>query len=332
MRLLIFAHRGEAQTFIKKRDFKSLDFNIYQYENEYLYICGEGIYEVMSMLSQIIKKYEINEIINYGISGSLDEKIEIDSIHEVRTSYHQNYEEMEFKSFTLNKDADLDCISTTKRVLTDKQGLELKPFGDIIDRELWAMAYVANKLSISLRSFKLISDFAGNMTDCFDLKQRAHFFSEKLYSHYQQSFLESTKINEDKQKQPIIFYPFRLTQFQRNRLNKIIPSIDEIFLKEQIKEISEYKIQDKEKANKLINRCFTHLYPIKAKINSKIESMFFEFNSIGAKISFDENLEKEYFNLSMQINSQTNIDKLKAQLDELKYNEFKSIFEGDIDV
>ena len=61
MLLFVFAHRGEAQTFISKLKLKSIDDrgNLYGNSEILLLLAGEGIYSVMVRLPYVLGKYEV---------------------------------------------------------------------------------------------------------------------------------------------------------------------------------------------------------------------------------------------------------------------------------
>ena len=74
MKLIHIAHRGEAQEFLKVLDLKADTkiSGIYSNSEFALVISGEGIPETISKLSYTISKFNIDEILNFGIAGTLN--------------------------------------------------------------------------------------------------------------------------------------------------------------------------------------------------------------------------------------------------------------------
>lgn len=190
MRLLVFAHRGEAQNFLKNTEFvaNSLNLSLYKNDNHFILVSGEGIknsLESVALCCGLIGT-KIKEVLNLGIAGSLHDTIKTDSIYSIRTSYSHGSMEPRFNSYSsADQHAKVDCISASNRVVSSEDASRLKPFAKIVDRELWAIASISKRLNFPFRSYKLISDQAGVDTNCFDLKSKAKVFSETLYDFYE---------------------------------------------------------------------------------------------------------------------------------------------------
>lgn len=326
MNLLVFAHRGEAQTFIKELNAKSIETNLYQSSDELIYICGEGIYDVLTNLALIINDYKPLNILNYGIAGSLSTTLNINEIYSISSVYLEDNNELEFKSFPLK--GDIECISAHNRVLDNEYAQRLRPIAKIIDRELWAIAKVAAFFKINCSSYKIISDFAGENTDCFDLKDKAKFFSEKLFNHYQanENKIKNTNIVEK------IEIPFEMSQYQKNVISKLIKEIDEKDLEIIIKTFREKNKLTKKDTNDFINEIKKQIYPVKYQIINQIEQEIQNLKVSGMKVYFDENLEKEKLNLNIEINSQKNVTDCIKAFENFNYDEFLKIFKGDLNV
>ena len=193
--LLVFAHRGEAQVFLEKAAVKrKMDrFEMWELDEEkgcdYLLISGEGrinaLCRVASALGWLSRKRELTRVVNLGIAGALDD-LAGDAIYPIRTSYAHTGAKPVFQSFTsAEKNATLDAVSSDERVLDDKMAVKLSYFGQIVDRELWGIARAASEFRLPFLSYKIISDRAGSKTNCFELKNRARKWSEKLWFFYQ---------------------------------------------------------------------------------------------------------------------------------------------------
>ncbi len=203
MRLLTFAHRGEAQVFLKRENYKSISFffdGLYENGGDLLLITGEGLQKTTEKTAAVCASYnkKISHVINFGIAGSLSPELTLGEIYSVRTVYKEN----EFHSFTTRGMTSrtaphFDCISALERVVNDEKAAKLGCFAQIVDRELWAIGSLASLFKIPFRSHKLIADQflfqTGSQTSCFDLRERAADFSEKIYDYFYQN-LKSEKI------------------------------------------------------------------------------------------------------------------------------------------
>ena len=212
MEICILAHRGEAQTFIKELKAKALSEDLYEFSKGLIYISKEGPYEIMVKLGVMLKEFNIKEIINLGIAGSLSTQLEVGEIYEIRCVYLEDNAKIQFQSYTLNPNASFDCITAHSRVLNNDHRIQLAPIADIVDRELWAIAKVAHNYKVNCKSFKLISDLAGDQTQCFDLKEKAKEYSDKLFEFY----LKKEIIHKDYTQK--LESPFKGSQYQRSQL------------------------------------------------------------------------------------------------------------------
>jgi nucleoside phosphorylase len=337
MKLIHLAHRGEAQEFLKVLALKAdpRQSGVYFDDSVVLVISGEGIPETISKLSYAISIYSPTDIINYGIAGSLSKRVEVNSFYEIRTSYLYEDDKPKFKSFTTQNDSSkIDCISTNQRVLSDMYADILSNFAGIVDRELWGVGFVAKSFNLPFRSFKLISDIAGESTHCFDLKERALEFSSALCEFY------LTNINSPILENLVFTPPIIMSFSNRVRYQKLITNLnlkeniteEEILKSIEVENILEEKIRSKEKANQILAKLESKLNPINSIANDQIQNATKAFTNIGAKVKFDKALETKSFNLSIDINSQKNLDNLKRSIDIFDYKKIEKIWSGDLNV
>jgi len=186
MNLLTFAYLGEAQEFIKMNGCKPvLSISKYAYNNEkdLLLITGEGIESTTVRMKIVFEKYnnQISKVINIGISGALDESLELKSVHRIRNVFKENSNES-YSTEDIN--STLDCITANNRVLDTEYARKLLPLAPIVDRELWACAKICHEFNVPFRSFKLISDYAGKTSDTAGILSNAKEYSEKLFEYY----------------------------------------------------------------------------------------------------------------------------------------------------
>lgn len=337
MQLIVIAHRGEAQEFIKNLYLKADESlsGLYTSDQLALLISGEGIFDVFTKLPFIFAKHNIKNVLNYGIAGALDKKLEIGQIISIRTVYGFNETKPKFHSFTSNsKNANYDCITTDERVLSDEFAKKINPFAPIVDRELWAIAKCCSQYKIPFDSFKLISDYAGTQTACFDIKEKALEYSEALFEEYlrfdQSNRLEMIDIQT----------PITMSFSNKVKYKKVITSlslrenksIDEILSGIDIDKIKALDIKPKNKASILIEKLDTQLNPVRTKINQKLEIYFKTFTDIGAKVKIDPKLETQKFNLSIDVNNAKNLKNLKLALESFDFKKIDKLWNGEIDV
>lgn len=340
MKLLIFAHRTEAKVFLEKLPFKPLALNfqnVFQTENLILLISGEGLQETTQRLSAICGHFygKITEIINFGVAGSLSAKIELDKIYSVRTSYAENFEKTtEFKSFcSIDSKSKIDCISSLNRVLTNEKAKIHSHFADLVDRELWAIGSVCNLFKIPFRSFKIVSDFAGNSTRCFDVQEKSDFFSLELFNFYQD--LESEKLTfPQKIELPVGFY-FTNTQekIYQNSIKslkiKLQKTEDEILKGLELKKILDLGKKPKQCTNILLEKLNSLLNPFNSTLQSKLEKFVKPLKEANCSVKFAKDFENDIFTLSAKIENKKNLEKLKIALENFEYEKVIKILNGE---
>ena len=194
-KLFIFAHKGEAQTFIQKLQMRLIKDSfqkaeVYQNEQDYLLVSGEGSYRVIFNLTHLISSFpQIEKIYNFGIAGILDseQKEKINQIYPINICYSSRGNDFNFQSFSTQEQKKikqkLSCISTDERIKNQETATKLSIIADLVDRESWSIGYVCHFLKKKFYCYKMISDIADEKVDCFELKQKAKFFSDELYKY-----------------------------------------------------------------------------------------------------------------------------------------------------
>jgi len=186
MKLLTFAHRGEAQYFLKFDSFQPINFQfegLFKNENNYLLLTSEGLESTEHRMKAVMKNIdiELSEVINLGIAGALTDDIELESVHHV----NRVNKEDETKSYQIqDKKSGLDCISSINRVQDINYKNKLLTEAQIVDRELWAIADICSRYKLPISSIKLISDYAGHSNDTKQIIQKAKEYSKKLYDYF----------------------------------------------------------------------------------------------------------------------------------------------------
>ena len=333
MKLIHLAHRGEAQQFLKDLDVnadQSME-GLYIGHDEIVLIGSEGIENTLTKLSYCLGRFKVTEVLNFGIAGALDKNLKLDEVYEIRTSYCFN-EKVQYKSFQANLKG-LDCITTNKRVLDNDYADELSNFAPIVDRELWAVGLVCKSQNIPFSSFKLISDYAGAQTNCFDIKEKAAEYSIVLSNTYKGLI---TKIDVEQE----YTIPFHLSFTHKKLIDKKIKiaskkydqSYQVVLDNIKLNEIVNFEMRDKEKVTEFLIRLEEYINPINHKALNLLKKEIGVFEKIGAKVVLDTKLENEDFTLQMKINSQTNIDNLKRACDQFSFSKYQKVWNGEFDV
>lgn len=320
MDLCVIAHRGEAQAFTK--GLKAISPHFYQGDQYSVLISGEGVFEASKLGAYL---HSFSRVLNFGIAGALNKNLKLETIYPIRTHYLHLGHAPEFKSFTTNENNPFDCITSFERIHTNERALELGNFADIVDRESWLLAKICMDEEIPFESHKLISDYAGEQTNCFDIKDKALEYSEELFLYYQD--LKSLSKKEDVKN--TFNLPGSFTQ--RKRLSKILTALS--FKKDLSVEelIEKYPFPtEKQELNSYIENLNQKLNPIQAQIQRKIDSLQKPFDEIGAKIIFDPKLEKKKIRVQMEINDQKNIDNLSSLLSKTQFSDFEDLWNGDV--
>lgn len=350
-RLLIFAHRGEAQAFFNEWDLLPVNFyftGLFKNKDHFVLITGEGPKEASEKSVAVLSSFkdEITEIVNIGIAGSLTPKLKVGDHVWVRSSYAQNAERCEFKSFTTKTHDNIDCITAYSRVTTPEEKKTLSSFADIVDRELWSIASAGHLFRVDVLALKLISDESDSTDICQLVKDGAPALSKKLFTEYQ------NYLKRQESKAPIILVApksntiedFILTHpklyFTTSQTRKLTTLLRGLALKkildgEEIKTFTQNLIEStadsissKEISKMLLNLLGEKLNPLNTQIKSKIAEALAPLTDTGAQANFDPELEQDYIQLNYQIRSTKDQKKLILALEQFNYQKIKDIFSG----
>lgn len=328
MILLCFAHLGEAQTFIKELRLKQSGPQFYQGDQLDLLITGEGPLEVLTTLPYYLGKKQYQKVMNLGIAGALDHSLELGKVYAIRTIYSNLNQEIQFHSYSTENEGH-DCITADKRVIDDHFKNDLKNFAPIVDREAWALAKSCKKLKIDFTIYKLISDYAGDQTQCFDLKARALEFSDELYTFFREQDHLSAK------KKPSIELPFKTSLTLERRIYSLLAKLNiknQEQLQNLIKETGYIAKASKEDSKAFIKVLEEKIAPVTSKVHQLLANEFQSFHNIGASIHYPQNLESKKLVLKMEINSPQNITNLIKALSHFDYHNIEKIWDGEFDV
>lgn len=344
MRLLVFAHRAEAQTFLKQANYRSIEsknFPIYRNDDSYLIICGEGIFNALECTSATLSKFEdINLVLNFGVAGALDDKSELDSIVEVRTCYAIINDVLEFKSFTSTSKTKIDCITSSSRALDNTEAVKLTPFANIVDRELWAISKAAGNYSVDFKAFKLISDLPyqqdSSQSICEIVKEKAEYYSDKLYKEYL-NILDHPSIEKKFSIEVYKELYFTISQYRSystlmTQLLTKYESEEAILKLISIDKIISLEVLPKQRTSILLEKLREILTPFNSKLQTQLNSVLSPLHEARVKTTLSKNLESDQFKISATIQNEVELKKIVRALSNLDYQAYKSLMRGNVDV
>jgi hypothetical protein len=325
--LLIFAHYGEAQA-----------FNDSPIPNTEILICGEGrtnaLYKTTEHLARTKEKYF--RAVNLGVVGSLNETMKIGEIFSIKTVYAEN----EFKSFRLDDDqAQIDLITAENRINQEETKKHLSHYAKLVDRELWSIAFACSKQNIKLYSLKLVSDFSDGTIACDDISQGAKSYSKQLYDYFLKNYLINNESRYSSKKEVNLEWEndFHFSFSQRKKLENLLERLsilgyENCLNKELIDKCKVYSPLPKERTNFLLKKLSHQLNPYMAKIEAKLVDLTGPLTEIGAKIHFSADYEEDYFTISMKIENEKNLQRLKESIDKINYKCIMDTLNGANDV
>lgn len=190
MILLMFAHRGEAQEFIRRKHNIPVDFyfsGVYRSTDEILLITNGGLQQTREKMISICNYFgkNITKVINLGIAGSLTDRLQLNQIYAIRKIYHEPDQNDLYPSFVCaDQKSKIDCVTVREPILDNKSANGFANIAQVVDQELWACAAVSKDYNLPLRAYKLISDRIGDDNSAAILKSRAATFSKHLFDFY----------------------------------------------------------------------------------------------------------------------------------------------------
>lgn len=357
--LLSFAHRGEARAFLQEYKAHQLQTDFYELDTPFesldvfLLITGEGYEDSMTNLSYILGKYpQINKMINYGVCGLLrkDLFLEINDLVGIRTVYadnaHQESKKMSFKSFTLDSAHSteaFDIVTTRERILSREKADYLDNFSALVDRELWAQAFVANRWDIPLSSYKVISDYADGEI-CEQVKESSPLWSDQLLRHFieNQESPKQRKIREEALFQINAFFNegdkefFHITLSQERSLQRLLQAhhikgheFEELKEKIYFSQLLEKKMRPKDRTKELVISLSETLNPMELRLKNQLKTLTYPIEKLSAQVKHDQDYDKEKLHLSMTLQSAEDFQRLGEALQRFPYKKWTSILRGE---
>ena len=347
--LLVFAHKAEASVFIRELHFKrdnSFSGDLYQTQELCLLICGEGPMRASSKLSKAIHHLgpdKIQQVINLGVAGSLSDKLNLEQIYDFSVVLGEaSYGKPEFKSFeTKNIHSKNYLITALDRVKTTDYSEQLSTFAEAVDREAWGLAYVCDEYKLSFLCYKLISDKAGPETQCFDVREKAKFYSEKIFEFYLQNFSKVNLENKSKNQKLVVDNElldkhFFFSATQKKNFEKLCLSLKkmdsklflEILEKENLEQICAEFNRPKDRTKALLEEMQNNLNPFQKGFSAKLKEWFSARPKAVKQVQTDPFYEKEDLKILLEIKNQKDLIDAQNYLAQLPLKKYHELFDG----
>ncbi len=336
MRLLVFAHKKEAESFIDHLKFIPVPtsrIELYKNDSEYLLITNEGINEAMLNTSICLANFahEINSIVNIGIAGSINSKIKIGKIVQVKTIYGKNHNSFEYQSFpTLTSSATVECLSVPGRVLIKEDKLKLTPIADIIDRESWGIAYAAKKFKIDFYSIKFISDDLESVDFCAKILNESEIISKKLLDYYRSEFSIVDLSLQDVEVDISYFINSDFLYFSVSQKRQLINILQSLKLQEfslaefinsaHFKSILENELKPKDRTKLLLLTLYSISNPLLASTKNKLDQIVKKFQTNSIQFKIDPTLANKELIIQLMIENKNSLGMIIADLS--NFNDF----------
>ncbi len=338
--LLHFAHRGEARVFLEELAVHPVSFpvkGLYENERFLVVISGEGRQNTTETLAAAISYagMQISEVLNLGVAGSLHYDLKLNRIVSVRTVYGAIDNRVEFKTFTSVDDAaEIDCISTSRRILEKEDAEPLSYFAQIVDRELWACASVCKRFNIPFRSLKMISDRAGEQALCADIAEDALRYSHALFNHFKKLAHQEEPENE-RIELPDGFYA---TVAQKRQLTSLLQAV---VVKEKrsakhlpdflpIDDILKSEKHPKKRTIRLIHELRDYLNPFRRRLEESLKPIFEPLRGNDIRVSPARDYETNALGISFTVENEDELDRKCAALKSFDYVAYREILSGEV--
>ncbi len=344
--LLVFAHRGEAQVFVREFGLQKLaDVNLpfevlSDSSQNFLLVCmGEGLQNATECVSATLAIFgqRITTVVNLGIAGILSPDLDVGKTIHIRTCYAQkNSKDMEFKSFSTDTlSASHDIVSARDRVLTTLVAEHLGCFAPIVDREAWAVASVAHRFGKSFHCIKYLSDRAGEDEICQVAKDLSLNFSQQLFHSFQEwrgnlqtPLAEVLAMPEGfyftkAQSDMFISVSQRLALKWGLGLKGVWPKLAGEGL---VIDLLASPILPKKRTHQILKFMTALLNPFYADLEKKISAYVAPLMQSGIKIEFDDDMKES--KLSTVVRSPEEFQKATRALQSFDYQGLQDILEG----
>jgi nucleoside phosphorylase len=340
MKLLIFAHKGEASAFFKHFSYeasKDRFYDIFKAKDHHLLICKEGMIDSLVNTVDCLAHFQYDEVINLGIAASLRSDLKKGEVYPIRTSYAHQGDRPLFHSFnSVNVNALHDCLSVARRLTSPSEKEKLIPLAQMADQELWSIAKACKKNSLPFKAIKCISDELSDTEFCERVKTQASFYSEKLLSYFlnEEEILSTTQLYTEQEID--IYTGLHFTKSMQLQRDKLLHQLEIKLLKSKsviLKEINLSEVQlmemlPKNRANEILRRLSCVANPFMAQLNNKIIKVNEPLLKMNTKLIFHPQYETKSIQLKIDIKNKLHFEKFKTALNNWDYDLIQKLLSG----
>ena len=233
---------------------------------------------------------------------------------------------MQFQSFSTRFSEGIDCVSSEKRVHEKNLATHLSHFADLVDCELWSIAFACKNYQIPFESFKWGLDRA----DRFKQVVEEELFSHEFLNHYQKQ-ISKKAISSNKSPEFFLDSRFYLTFSQKQKLQSLLNSIKRKEPHFHLKEIANslfLSSHPKKNTHKLIDALKKKLSPELHTLQEELQRMNSPLVKAKTKVSFCKNYEASDIELKVTLSKRKDLDELIKALNLWPYEKIQEKLEG----
>ena len=357
-RLLCFAYKAEASEFLSCMGGQLLNqapVEIYEsrYQGDYLLITGEGAMRAalqcsraLAYLNRLDPANVVTSVHNYGIAGSLQDQLRKGAVYDFAVIIGEGAERQpEFRSFPTPQSSGAYLITALQRVKEMGYAQSLSLFADAVDREAWGLAYASQQYGLEFYCHKVISDRAGVDSDCFDIRQQASEYSQKLYAHYQHQYptvlAEAGNRNEPANHEDNFSslslhsdFFFSLNQKRQfEKMSKILrkhhpQSYEQIFAAENLRAICREHKHPKQRSRILLEEMQAELNPFSQAMDQILYQCFRSKPESVKQLQTDPQWETEKIQIQLEIRNARDLAESLEFLQNLPLEKYHDFFRG----
>lgn len=350
MKLLCFAHRGECVVFLRRLSLRPLPLSFataWHGAGLYVLLTGEGIEQAGRTLAAFCARYELelSVIINLGIAGGLDARLQRGTTYLVRTIYGTKHTaQVEYRSYPSSDPRALyDCISARARVLDAETSTALANFASLVDRELWGLAGVAAQFKLPLHAAKLVSEIVFDAELCPRARTAREQHSAMLYEFWCKNF---TGISSPPRPEPaaeclatLRTRGFYFTQALQDKVISLLRGLavkhgwqedawaEKLAAQIEIENILQATDRPKQRTKLLLNSLQELHDPFRAQFNRHLASVTAPLRKV-AKVTHHEDFASDDLTISCTIKNNRDLTALQRALAGFDYQRYHDLLNG----
>ena len=356
MKLLVFAHRGEAQAFFKEMRPVAFDSpwpsgGLFRWDAGYFLIAGEGPWRALEKVCSALGTLTttdapVTEVWNLGIAGALGTEIVLGEIYPLRTLYAlaPHNLQIQFESFSSSWGrAKIDCVSSPVRILGDEAANEANNFAPLVDCEAWSIARACRQFGLPFYPVKLASDRPrlASTDSCQLSRDNAEEWSGQLYRW----FLEWSRPTDEQRPNPVhklagkeqwpgcYFTVTSERELQRLAHALQAKGVDTVDIRDLFeREEAGRNLTPKQRGKRLLKLLRRLLNPVQDQIQREIQESVRPLRQAGFQVGLDADLEKEQLLLRARVNNVAHLQRLQQGLARFSFDRFSRLMGGNLDV